>query len=431
MARSSPRCSRSERTQVGTYAGRRAWVWTSAGGCLRSVSLLLLCLIGASHANAQDLTAQKDTYLRLLDRYAAGDTAGAIDGVLRADPRQVREMLASILDGLEAQLVSLRKLSASTKSEAPVAARRNAIRRRRLEILTLSLLVHTEAAVRVRVPHDHLRLASGTSAHRLLLLEDDYVKYGPTADGIAAPARAKAADEEWAHVRATVRDFYLAVIAHLFRVREPNLLRAFIPASLQNFEGDAELLLARGSYWEYEAMTMVVDRSLAREIYLSRVLTLAQQRAGWAADDFERALRSREDQHEARLRLGHALALRGKSKEAADAYAAVTSGNAPVNLRYMAYVFTGDLATEAGNRQAARDAYEAALRLYPSAQRPKLALSAACFDEGDRDCADRWLDRSMSEVAIDRADPWWTYVDGQGWLADARLEALRKRAGRR
>lgn len=381
----------------------------------------------AGSASAQDLLAEKRAYMALLERYASGDVEGAAAGVLRLDPVQARDVVRALVEDIEVQISRLRQLSATTRDEAPVEARRNDLRRQRLRVLKLALLLHTDAAVRVRVPHDHLHLASGTAAHRLKLLEDDYRRFGPTRDGVPAADRAAAADAEWIEVNALVRDWYLAVIAHLFKVRLPDPLRAFIPAALKAFENDAELLLARGSYWEYEAMTMLVDRSLAREIYMSRVLTLAQQRAGWAGDDFARALDRRPDLHEARLRLGHARALRGRDKEAAAAYAVVVSSDAPPNLRYLAHVFAGELADEAGDTAAARQHYEAALQLYPAAQRPKLALSAACFSAGDRACADTWLERSMAEVSTDRADPWWTYADGQAWLADRRLAAFRAR----
>ena len=395
---------------------------TPGTGSARLVGLVL-----AGTASAQDLLAEKRAYLALLERYASGDAEGAVTGVLRADPVQTRDVVRGLVDDIEIQLARLRQLSANARNGAPVAARRNDLRRQRLRVLKLSLLLHTDAAVRVRQPHDHLHLASGTSAHRLELLQEDYARHGPTADGGSATERAAAGAREWAEVHGLVRDWYLAAIAHLFKVRMPDLLRAFIPAALKTFEDDAELLLARGSYWEYEAMTMLVDRSLAREIYVGRVLTLAQQRAGWARDDFARALRQRADLHEARLRLGHASALRGRARDAADAYAAVASSDAPAHLRYLARVFAGDLADAAGDGAAARQHYEAALQLYPAAQRPKLALSAACFVAGDRACADSWLEQSMSEVAPDRADPWWRYADGQAWLADRRLAALRER----
>ena len=381
----------------------------------------------AGSAQAQDLLAEKRAYLALLERYASGDVEGAVAGVLRVDPVQARDVVRALVEEIEVQLTRLRQLSATTRGEAPVEARRNGLRRQRLRILKLALLLHTDAAVRVRVPHDHLHLASGTAVHRLRLLQDDYRRHGPTRDDVPPAERTTAAEAEWTEVNALVRDWYLAAIAHLFKVRLPDLLRAFIPAALKAFENDAELLLARGSYWEYEAMTMVVDRSLAREIYMSRVLTLAQQRAGWAADDFARALRVRPDLHEARLRLGHACALRGRNTEAAAAFAAVATSDAPPNLRYLARVFAGEQADQAGDAVAARQHYEAALQLYPAAQRPKLALSAACFSAGDRACADTWLERSMAEVSADRADPWWTYADGQAWLADRRLAAFRAR----
>ena len=403
-------------------------VGSGSSGWLRLVGLVgLVGLLPAGSVGAQDLLAEKRAYLALLERYASGDVEGAATGAVRGDPVRTRDVVRGLVDDIEVQLARLRQLSADTRDEAPVEARRNDLRRQRLRILKLSLLLHTDAALRVRVPHDHLHLASGTAAHRLKLLEDDYLRHGPTRDGIPPAKRAAAADAEWADVDALVRNWYLAVIAHLFKIRQADLLRAFIPAALKTYEDDAELLLARGSYWEYEAMTMLVDRSLAREIYMFRVLSLAKQRAGWAEDDFERALRARADLHEARLRLGHASALMGKTRSAAESLAAVVASDAPADLRYMAHVFAGDLADEAGETSQARAHYEAALTLYPSAQRPKLSLSLACFAAGDRTCADVWLARSTSEVSPDRSDPWWTYPDGPGRFAESRLAALRER----
>lgn len=387
--------------------------------------LVLLLSVIHTPAPAQDLTEQKRAYQTLLERYASGDVEGAAAAINAADPRQTRVLARLVVEDVEARMARLTRLSAETSSEgAPIRAEFNKLRRERLRLLKLSLLLHTEGALRQLQPQAQLRIARD-AIERLESLSDDVVHHGPIG-GAADGLRGSVADGG-SDIPDLVKHWYLLVTSHLFAVRAHEPLAQHVHRGLEVFDDDAELLLARGSLWEHKATTMLVDRSVADEIYTPGVLTGWSQRMGYAASDYSRALRRRPDLHEARLRLGRINALRGRQGEAADAFSAVAESGAAAFLRYLARFFAGRLAEDRGDAAAAGEQYRAALALYPAAQAPKLALSLLCLNAQDRPCAERWLEGSMAEVRAGRDDPWWAYVDGQAWLTGPRLNALRQR----
>ena len=339
--------------------------------------------MSAPVATARDLAAQKDAYVALLERYASGDADGAARAALETDFDALRREAREAVAGVE-----------------PAQAMRRA---------RLSLLLHTEAALRTAAPHQQLVIAR------------DAVSWIRGRLG----SRPHVGDRE--RLTAFIRDWYLLVVSHLQSTINVALLRPHVDAGLRDFGGDPELLLARGWLSESAAERAIVDRSLVREIYELDYQGRWRQRLAIAAGDYRGALRRNADLHEATLRLGRVDALRGDVDQARRAFGQVASGDAPASLKYLAHLFLGELAEGAGDLASARAAYAAALGYAPAAQAPKLTLSRLSVLAGDLPDARRWVARALAETAPGREDPWWHYRHGQAWLGNARLHAFRQR----
>lgn len=94
-------------------------------------------------------------------------------------------------------------------------------------------------------------------------------------------------------------------------------------------------------------------------------------------------------------------------------------------LAYLANLFMGELHERRGNVSAAAAAYDAALRLMPTAQSARLAASHLEFISGTRTRAAEIVTQTLSSSKLD-IDPWWWYIRGQAWQYEPRLGAARK-----
>jgi tetratricopeptide (TPR) repeat protein len=347
---------------------------------IRLIGLLVsVALIGGASLAAQDVAAQREAYLAVLERYAAGDADGAAKDALAMDVRSTRRLAREMSEA-----------GSATKPRRP----------RRLKLI---VLLHTEAALRTATPRQQLLVAKDAVDRLWKGWKDDDA------------------------IRPFIRDWFLVVVSHLQSIGDLALLAPHIDAGLGAFDGDPELLLARGWLSESRAERAVVDRSLVREIYELDYQGRWRQRLAIAAGDYRGALRRNAVLHEATLRLGRVGALRGDDDEARRAFEQVVSGTAPASLKYLAHLFLGELAEGAGDRAAARAAYEAALGYVPAAQAPKLSLSRLSVLGGDLTDARGWVARALAETAPERSDPWWHYRRGQAWLGQARLDEFRRR----
>lgn len=384
------------------------------------VFLAVLCPAGAA---AQFVSGDTDAYLALLGRYEAGDYAGAADAAARLDATTARTLGRLVLEDVDRQMLQVRRLKAAT-DEAPTARLMAQLRRERIRRLKLTLLVHTEAALRVNDVTGlgrQLTLADG-ALRRLRRLEDDFRRNGPLEPGTHPPGVPHA---DWDALKGFIRDWYLVVASRLQSVGALAFLKTHVRQGLELFSDDPELLLARGAISEGEADSGVVDRSLAPRIYVADYVDRWRRLMSAAGGDYEAAARRQPDLHEAVLRWGRVNSHLGDRTAARRALERVATSNAPANLRYLAQLFLGDLAERERQPERARAAYESALALFPRAQAPMLALSLLCDSAGEAECARQWLSQSMAAAARGRLDPWWAYQRGQAWLGDRRLIAFR------
>ena len=407
-----------------------------------AVACVLMWVPGA--ATPQQRTMEFGAYLALLGRYEALDYQGAADAALRLDINTARTLARLVLDDVDREMILLRRLKVKVR-EAPTESALNRLRRERVRRLKLTLLVHTEAALRVNEVDVNafgrqLTLAREAVARLRRLEEDDRRVNGPLKTreyepGLQRSDEPPTSREERAALGLPdreamtlfVRDWYLVVASRLQFRGHLAFLKNHVREGLELVRDDPELLLARGTISEGEADTAVVDRSLASEIYASDHVQQWRNFMSAAGGDYQAATRHQPDLYEATLRWGRINMHLGDRKAARRALDEVAASDGPANLRYMAQLFLGELAEREQQSERARAAYESALALFPTAQAPMLALSLLCDSAAEPECARRWLSQSMAATGRGRLDPWWAYQRGQAWLGDKRLVAFRAR----
>ena len=101
---------------------------------------------------------------------------------------------------------------------------------------------------------------------------------------------------------------------------------------------------------------------------------------------------------EARIRLGRVLGLRGRHEEAVDQLRQGQVGRVSRCCRYYAHLFLGAEFEALGNGAEARQSYEQAAAVAPTAQSPLLGLSRVADQAGDRAAA-READRARARAA--------------------------------
>jgi tetratricopeptide (TPR) repeat protein len=363
---------------------------------------------------SQQHTAESDTYLALLGRYEAGDYQGAADLAARLDVDTARRLARLMLDEVDREMDLLKRLAAAS-TEASTRGLLNQLRRERVRRLTLSLLVHTEAAVRLSDVN--------AFAGQLTLAREAVGRLRRVEEGLGGSLDTG----EREAIRTFIRDWYLVVASRLQAGEHLAFLKTHVREGLELFRDDPELLLTRGTISESEADRAIVDRSLAREIYAPDFVQRWREFMSAAGGDYQAATRRRPEMYEATLRWGRICSHLGDRNEARRALDEVAASDGPAHLRYLAHLFLGVLAEREQQPDRARAAYESALALVPTAQAPMLALSLLCDGAGEPECARRWLSRSMAATGRGRLDPWWAYQRGQAWLGDSRLVAFRAR----
>jgi len=411
---------------------------------VRAATCVVACvlILAPGGAPAQHRTAELDAYLALLGRYEALDYQGAADAAARLDVYTARTLARLVLDDVAFEMVLLRRLKAAVR-EAPTGSSLSQLRRERVRRLKLTLLVHTEAALRVsnvKAFGGQLALAREALARLRRLEEDDRRINGPLKTSEDEPGiqrsdepppsreqRAALGLPDREAMTLFIRDWYLVVASRLQLGDHLVFLKRHVREGLELLGDDPELLLTRGSISEAEADIAIIDRSLAREIYASAHVERWRQFMSAAGGDYQAATRRQPDLYEATLRWGRINMHLGDRKAARRALDEVAASDAPANLRYMAQLFLGDLAEREQQVDRARAAYESALALFPTAQAPMLAFSLLCDSAAEPECTRRWLSRSIAATGRGRLDPWWDYLRGQAWLGDKRLVAFRAR----
>jgi tetratricopeptide (TPR) repeat protein len=148
---------------------------------------------------------------------------------------------------------------------------------------------------------------------------------------------------------------------------------------------------------------------------------------------FQKAIDENPGLAEGHLRLGRVLGLMGDHKQAAAELQKASAAIQDPQLSYYASLYLGCELRILSRKSEAREQYERAAVLYPSAQSPLLALSQLALDSDDFEGALEALKRVFALPRKDRwnDDPWWVYDLAHVRDADALVGEMRKLFGER
>ena len=224
----------------------------------------------------------------------------------------------------------------------------------------------------------------------------------------------------WKHARAlldqiepkTARDgfasrWYHATIVFLLEQTNYSDAQAQLSQARLMLPDDADVWFEHGYYNEALAAPRVQALAGASRSTLGLPVWHLTQ----AEDAFRRALKRRPDFPEARVRLGAALTRLGRQKDgAAQLRQALETAKDPV-LRYYAEIFLARASEGLRDAKAAREHYERAHDLFPSAQAPLLALGQLARSAGDRPRAGKLVRDAIGSLTAgdQKTDLWWQY----------------------
>jgi tetratricopeptide (TPR) repeat protein len=208
---------------------------------------------------------------------------------------------------------------------------------------------------------------------------------------------------------AIVRQWYVATTAYMQSRRLLGYAGQNLKRALDRFPSDDKLLFYAGVLHETWASPVNQNPLLPRGASVSYGSRDSELRL--ARQYFEKALEKNPSFAEARLRLGRVTGLQGNHKKAIAELQNAAAIIADPQLSYYASLYLGYEFTMVVRGQEAREQYERAAMLYPTAQSPLLAISQLALDNDDTEGALRALQRVFGLQSKDpwNDDPWWVY----------------------
>src|SRR5581483_11282689 len=174
-----------------------------------------------------------------------------------------------------------------------------------------------------------------------------------------------------------------------------------------------DILFLNGTQHEIYATRRI--QSVVKTVTLPRGFTMDMktdaEELRMARDFFRRALATDAGFAEARVHLGHVLAL---ERSDADAERELSAGFETIDdqpNQYFAALFLGSVKASLSRFDQARELFAQAAALYPLAQSPMLSLSELARRRGDRKTALEHLRVlfTLPPAGDSRKDPWWAY----------------------
>ena len=205
---------------------------------------------------------------------------------------------------------------------------------------------------------------------------------------------------------AVARQWYFATIAYLQAERNYSALLPHLDTARIAVAADPRTWLWSGAALENLAAPVVqVGKGVTSAKIESPALLLAR------AEDFLRhALELDAACAECTLRLARVRQVLGKQEDAAALLARAEPKLTSPLLRYYAAMFTGRSAEALEKISEARAAYERAMKLFPQAQSPRLALADLAFrDANQAQALSSVRTMFVTTAANPDGDPWWYY----------------------
>lgn len=371
--------------------------------------MLLLWLLAVAQAPAAGPPPEPSlsSYLAAAGVYATADHAAAL--------REIREWPLPAVDAAVADLRRQeRRLRAAPAAPDDIA----------FSTVEAAVLMHAEAGLLA------LQALSGDEAEVHLRASTGLLEWSRRAAATARNLGSTRASLDARHggvapgpeIRERIdrAGFYRSLAAAALAVGSPTTARPFAEEARLSAPLDAEVQLVFGCVAE----SLAEERSVRQRASEADRL---HEEAGHAMLD---ALALDPGLHEARLRLGRLLLVKGALIEAEAPLEAVERSSADPRQRYLSRLFLGRVAERRRRADEAARLYARAIELWPDSQAARLALAHALETQYGPAAAPPVVGASLSASRRpDRAaDPWWLYLFGPPGLAEAALARVWKEA---
>lgn len=287
-----------------------------------------------------------------------------------------------------------------------------------LEFIARAIVLHSDIAILGNGTGNMLRTVDGTR------MEADFRQ----ADHWSMSRRLAQLLDKKAGRDADLALWYQATITWMAAVEIWNT--AHVDASIARFESDAALQFLAGCL--HEKLAAPATQAAIASSRLPPGVTL---NVDSPADELKeatmrlrRAVALDPQLVDARIRLGRALTLTGRSSAAIEELRAAVPLAREPEQKYYAQIFLGAAFENVNNPVSAQTAYRAAAVLFPQAQVPRLALSQLAALSGDRKESLSTLEPLLSaKDGEPQPDPWWSYYPSCGRRAPELLDQARRR----
>jgi tetratricopeptide (TPR) repeat protein len=229
----------------------------------------------------------------------------------------------------------------------------------------------------------------------------------------------------------TVRRWYLASSAYMQAFEQLDAWH--VDRAVQLFPRDPEILFlaacAREMLSGPQIQAVLASTPLSRDLFSG--IGDEGNELGKAERLYRQSLERNPTWTEARIRLGRVLGRRGRHQDAIVELRRATKETQNRLLLYYGQMFLGSEAAALDLVDEARQAYERASELFPSAQAPHLGLSSLAGRAGDRAGALSAIEPVLNgDEPLLSDDPWWSYYTSQTrdlvGIVEALHEAVRK-----
>jgi tetratricopeptide (TPR) repeat protein len=205
------------------------------------------------------------------------------------------------------------------------------------------------------------------------------------------------------------KQWYVATTAYMLSIRHLAYARKNIDSALKKYPSDPRILLYAGAL--HETWASPVSQNIQLPPSREPAFESKEKELKQARELYFKAIEEDPDVAEAHLRLGRVLGLLGYPPQAIVELRHAAALSQDRQLSYYASLYLGYEFEMISRFKEARDQYEHAAMLYPSAQSPLLALSHLSLSEDNTAAAIESIQGVFSLPLKDpeKDDPLWIY----------------------
>jgi tetratricopeptide (TPR) repeat protein len=205
------------------------------------------------------------------------------------------------------------------------------------------------------------------------------------------------------------RQWYIATTAYMLSIRHLPYARENIDSALKKYPSDSRILLYAGAL--HETLASPVSQNIQLPPGREPAFDSKEKELKQARELYNKATEEDPDFAEAHLRLGRVLGLLGSPPQAIVELRQAAALSQDRQMSYYASLYLGYELEMISRFEEARDQYERASTLYPSAQSPLLALSQLAQSNDNTDDAMQNIQSvfSLPHKDPEKDDPLWIY----------------------